>query len=261
MLPVQWESFGLRGWQGSIGVMERPHRHVDLEFNFLLEGGVDYWVAGQSIHLPAQQLAVFWAAIPHQVVQTQSPAHLIWITLPLEQFLRWPLPAGLNEALFAGQLLQSPLELSTVLRWLEDLSKPLRQRAMLLEMEAWFNRLPLAQQAPPASQPSSEPVLRMAAFISQNYQEPIRVRNMAQAVGLHPNYASTVFSQQMGQTLSSYLSAYRIAHAQRLLATTEMGVLEIALDSGFASASRFYVAFTRATQTTPLQFRRKMRGG
>jgi transcriptional regulator GlxA family with amidase domain len=42
----------------------------------------------------------------------------------------------------------------------------------------------------------------------------------------------TLFRRQFGISLTSYLTQYRVSHAQRLLATTDDSVLQIALASG-----------------------------
>ena len=49
----------------------------------------------------------------------------------------------------------------------------------------------------------------------------------------------------------------RVAHAQRLLLTTDESVTTIALDSGFATSSAFYRAFSQFTNgMKPSGFRR-----
>ena len=80
----------------------------------------------------------------------------------------------------------------------------------------------------------------LAAFISGHYLEPLTLTDVAQAVGLNSNYASTLFKRTFGMTVLEYLTQHRLAHAQRLLATTNKVVLEVALEAGFGSSSRFY---------------------
>jgi len=79
-------------------------------------------------------------------------------------------------------------------------------------------------------------------------------------VGLNPNYAAGLFLRHFGMTPTDYLTALRVAHAQRLLLSSELGVLEVALESGFGSPSRFYAAFTRLVGESPGAFRRRLLG-
>lgn len=51
----------------------------------------------------------------------------------------------------------------------------------------------------------------------------------------------------------------RVSHAQRLLTTTDMKVVDIALDSGFPSPARFYAAFKRNAGQSPAKYRRRFR--
>src|SRR4029077_15692755 len=98
---------------------------------------------------------------------------------------------------------------------------------------------------------------QMAQFVAQHYTEPLRVEDFSRSAKLHPGYAMTLFHKSFGMTLIEYITHYRIAHAQRLLATTNKKSLTIAFESGFGSLSRFNDAFRRATGCSPRQHRTK----
>ncbi len=55
-----------------------------------------------------------------------------------------------------------------------------------------------------------------------------------------------------------HLTFHRIAHAQRLLATTDAKVIDVANESGFPSLSRFYAAFRSVCGQTPNAFRQQV---
>ena len=95
----------------------------------------------------------------------------------------------------------------------------------------------------------------MAYFIARNYTEPLTAEAVARHVGLHPNYAMTLFQQTFGTTLLKYVTRHRLSHAQRLLVTTTDSVLTIAYGSGFGSLSRFNEAFRGAFGCTPREYR------
>lgn len=100
-------------------------------------------------------------------------------------------------------------------------------------------------------------VERMASYIAQHYTEQVRVEQIAQAVGLHPNYAMALFKKALGISMVECLTQHRIAHAQRLLATTDMKIIDVAVNSGFASVSRFYDAFERICGCSPKEYRHR----
>jgi len=83
-------------------------------------------------------------------------------------------------------------------------------------------------------------VEQMAAFIAMRYTEQLTVADVGRHVNLHPSHAMTLFKRAFGTTLLNYITQHRISHAQRLLATTNKVVLEVALEAGFGSSSRFY---------------------
>ena len=92
-------------------------------------------------------------------------------------------------------------------------------------------------------------------FITEHYMEPLQLGQIAQAVGLHPGYATERFRTTFGITIMDYLAQQRVAHAQRLLATTDQTVLEVAMEAGFTSASRFYATFQKITGQSPRAYR------
>jgi AraC-like DNA-binding protein len=60
-------------------------------------------------------------------------------------------------------------------------------------------------------------------------------------------------------TIGEYIQQYRVAQAQRLLATSEESVLTIALQTGFGSTSSFYATFKKIVGCAPLDYRRTVR--
>ncbi len=65
-----------------------------------------------------------------------------------------------------------------------------------------------------------------------------------------------LFQRTFGTTLVKYITEHRLSHAQRLLVTTEESILNIAMNSGFGSLSRFNEAFRQALGCTPREYRK-----
>ncbi len=72
----------------------------------------------------------------------------------------------------------------------------------------------------------------------------------------HEHVART-FREALGMTATQWLNAERIRRARRLLETTRLSVLEVALECGFESPSHFHGRFRAAAGMTPLQYRRR----
>lgn len=97
-------------------------------------------------------------------------------------------------------------------------------------------------------------VIAMEAFAGAHFREPIRVSDIAAAVGLHPAYASILYSRTRGTTLIRHLTQLRINYArERLSRPGAPAVVRVAFESGFCSLSSFYDAFRKLTNQTPTQ--------
>jgi AraC-like DNA-binding protein len=156
-------------------------------------------------------------------------------------------------------------------QWESDLQKPDDdiRHVVMLEMEARLRRMIGTMPATPAPAVPVKgrsraiglhggelnKVEQMACLVAQRYTEQLTVTEIGKAVGLHPNYAMGLFKKAFGTTLIDYLTHHRISHAQRLLATTNEKIVEIAFNSGFNSISRFNEAFRRACGCTPREYR------
>ncbi len=77
--------------------------------------------------------------------------------------------------------------------------------------------------------------------------------------GVSPRRLSAVFKQTYGATLSACAGERRLAAAKRLLAETDVPVLEVADAVGFRALSAFYLFFKRGTGQTPAAYRREHR--
>ena len=93
--------------------------------------------------------------------------------------------------------------------------------------------------------------------MAANYKDDISTTDIGHAVGLHPNYAMTLFRRECGMSIWQYLIRLRLSQAQLMLLTTDKTVLAIALESGFGSLARFYAAFTRECGISPGEFRKR----
>ncbi len=258
--------------------MNRPDRHNEIELNLLKNGSLTYLLGGERVTVPQGNLGAFWAAIPHQIIAYDGSPEYYVVTLPLAWFLQCRLPAELVDRLLHGQFLCEPsaerFELDWVLlsTWESDLRHSPKEpgTATLLELHARLRRL---ADALPVAKPRQErdrsigllgeggmsKVEQLAAYIAQHYQEPLLIQDVAREIGLHPNYAMNLFKKTFKTTINDYVTQHRLSHAQRLLATTDDKIVDIALDAGYPTLSRFYEAFKRSCRCSPSSYRREHR--
>jgi AraC-like DNA-binding protein/ligand-binding sensor protein len=92
-------------------------------------------------------------------------------------------------------------------------------------------------------------------FIWENYTRKISLQEIAEVSGLSAPYFSTVFKNEMGENLSSYLNRLRVEEASRLLVRTKMPISDIAGACGFEDQSWFSKIFKSFTGVSPGKFR------
>ena len=256
---------GLGGLRLHPSPMDGPHRHNDVELNFIERGAFTYLFGGRRVTVRENHLALFWAAMPHQLIAVEPNTAFYWLTLPLGWFLRWRLPDALAQQILRGAIVTHPApadaDQNLFEQWVADLEQggPERRRVVLLEIEARLRRLALALNTPGPALPDSPAGIskaeHLAHLVVEHFAESWRAADIARAAGLQPNYAMTLFRDTFGVSIGAYLTQHRVARAQQLLVTTESSVLDIALQSGFGSASRFYSAFKQASGLSPHAYR------
>jgi AraC-like DNA-binding protein len=103
-----------------------------------------------------------------------------------------------------------------------------------------------------AALPRLAPVLRT---IQARYAEPLRVRDLAEMVHLHPAWFSTRFRQLTGLSPAQYLMRYRLERVRDLLVSTDRSVREIAALTGFQDPLYLSRQFRRLLGTSPTAYR------
>ncbi len=255
--------------------MLRPDHHNEVELNLLIKGRVTYLLGGAKVTLFAGQLGAFWASIPHQVLEYEKDTEYFVVTIPFSWFLQFKLPDSFTQTLLQGVLVNQRLhgklenEVERFAQWEVDLcnEREQTQDIVLLELQARLRRMAkYAQKEQLISKASSGPsasfhdgslnkVEQIACLIAQRYLEPLTAELIGKEVDLHPNYAMNLFKKTFGTTLTDHITNHRISHAQRLLATTNDKILDVAMASGFNTLSRFNEAFRRSCGCSPRSYR------
>jgi AraC family transcriptional regulator, melibiose operon regulatory protein len=266
-------AIGFRVWAVEpVASMGAAHTHPDVEINFLRSGEVTYLHGGAVCRVVGAALAVFWGGVPHQTLPPGLRGHGVWITLPLDWFLRWSLPGDLQQRLLAGELVQTPTlagDVEQFERWIDDFRRrgSARQRVLLLEIEARLHRLawsaPVLRprfQSGSAVRRSAPWLESVTAFIARRYTEKVVVADIARAAGLNEKYLMRAFKRHCRMAVWEYVSRLRVAHAQRLLLTTDDKIIDVAFAAGFGSVAAFYQTLNVCGAPTPKDFRARHRG-
>jgi len=98
-------------------------------------------------------------------------------------------------------------------------------------------------------------VQRALEFIDAHLGERLTLMKIAGEVKLSPHHFAHVFKRVIGIAPHQYVLQRRLERAKVLLAHTNLPIVEIATELGFANQSHFSEVFHRETGMTPLRFR------
>jgi AraC-like DNA-binding protein/ligand-binding sensor protein len=93
-------------------------------------------------------------------------------------------------------------------------------------------------------------------FIWENYTRKISLKEIADASGLSAPYFSTIFKDEMGENLSSYLNRLRVEKAALMLTETGLPLSSISKACGFEDQSWFSKIFKSYTGMSPDSYRK-----
>ena len=108
----------------------------------------------------------------------------------------------------------------------------------------------------PAVSVKQERILTMLSFIHSNYQEKLTLEQIAGSAAVSKRECLRCFQNSIQKTPFDYLMDYRMEMAKKLLTTTAMSVVEIAMHSGVTSGAYFTKKFREYYGMTPSEYRK-----
>lgn len=237
------------------------HIHEFTELVYCREGELDITVAEHNYRLhPGDAALIAPLAVHSYNVASNRITGIIFIIDPAmypalsesvsEYAPATPLAAA---AAMSGVARHALAVLSNICENMTDADTELKIIAWLgLALTELYTQLPLVRR----TTVTSDTIARTIAFVQQNYQRPIALKDAAQAAGASANYLSTLFTRQLGISFHAYLNATRLNHALTLLKHADLSVTELCYDCGFSSLRTFNRLFQAAFHMTPLEMRR-----
>jgi AraC-like DNA-binding protein len=94
-------------------------------------------------------------------------------------------------------------------------------------------------------------------YVDNNYQNDITSFSMAKLCNLSYSYFSRLFKTFIKKNFRDYLNYVRITKAEKLLATSDLNITEVAMMVGFSTSSYFIQQFKHYKKISPKQYRKK----
>lgn len=104
--------------------------------------------------------------------------------------------------------------------------------------------------------PNSVQLARAIEYMQDHLADHLARADVARAAGLSPSHFSHLMRAKTRWSFTELLTRLRVDHACHLLAHTELGLVQIALECGFGDQSYFARVFRRQTGRTPGDYRR-----
>ncbi len=101
----------------------------------------------------------------------------------------------------------------------------------------------------------SDVVFKAMEYIRQNYDHKLSLDDIAQHVYLSRSYLSSLFREEIGQTLFSYINQVRVEKSKLFLMDPSHSLASVAAMCGFEDQSYFTKVFRKITGLSPKQYR------
>jgi YesN/AraC family two-component response regulator len=99
-------------------------------------------------------------------------------------------------------------------------------------------------------------VWKVIQYIHTHYREDLTLSGLAERFGFSVPYLSELFKRAVGLNFVTFVHEVRLRQACGLLISTEMSVLDIALESGYGSYNTFARIFKESKGMTPASYRK-----
>lgn len=107
----------------------------------------------------------------------------------------------------------------------------------------------------------SNTVQQALSYIYKNLSSKLTLKDISEAIFVHPNYLSSLFKKEVGLNLSDYIMKTRVEESKYYIKYTNTKITEIALFYQFCNQSYFTHAFKKFIGLTPKEYRMKYNKG
>ena len=249
------------------------HKHVDLEFAFILRGEMDYFVNGQIARLE-QGDGIFINSNRLHYNYSKDSTNCVYLVVIIhpsllgadtylgKEFFNQRFGAG-NED-FCVLKKETPWQneaLSLISAIHDELNAGESGHNLLRLISLATSLCAEISENIQATQKTDEAtwsiLWNMTGFIQKNYAEKINLDDIAAAGQVCRSRCCKFFNMYMEQTPNAYLTWYRVSKSCEMLRESGMSIIEIAMACGFQSSSYFTQIFKKETGITPKEYRKQ----
>jgi len=99
-------------------------------------------------------------------------------------------------------------------------------------------------------------IMLLVDEIEEGISNDLTIKKLSDTVGLSPWHLQRLFKSIVGDTLGSYVRGRRLALSVEMLSEANLGIIDIAIATGFSSHEAFTRSFKEYYNLTPKEFRK-----
>ncbi|WP_068784869.1 AraC family transcriptional regulator [Paenibacillus phocaensis] len=244
-----------------------PHFHAEIEFIYVASGEIRIGVNEESRLLRQGEMVICGSNDIHYFDSRGMESEIIilickpeWITMSKS----WPV-----DFRFASPYLPADTPgLDPVKTILDELIREKHDRqpgytlllkARLLELCGRLQRygatLPTDSSIKEKYESRRARMQQILSYIEDHYREELNVAVMAEHFSMEPSHFSRSFKAAIGMNFKTYLNTVRVLSAEQLLLTSDLSIMDIALECGFSSIRTFNRVFKELRGGIPSSLR------
>ncbi|MNO15428.1 HTH-type transcriptional activator RhaS [compost metagenome] len=244
-----------------------PHFHAEIEFIYVISGAIRIGVNEESRMLRQGDMVVCGSNDIHYFDSRGLESEIMilickpeWITMTKS----WPLDFRFTSPYIPAN---TP-GLERVQKILEELirEKNERQPGYPLLLKAGIARLygslqryvdthPMDRSTKEKYESRRARMQQILSYIEDHYREELNVALMAERFSMEPSHFSRSFKAAIGMNFKTYLNTVRVLSAEHQLLTSDLSIMEIALECGFSSIRTFNRVFKELRGNIPSSLR------
>ena len=244
-----------------------PHFHHEWELLWVLDAPLKVMWQQREYVLQPGELALFPPRIPHAFQQISGICTFLCLQISASS-LSLPAAVGTEDIRLKEhltdkaytQLRRDVLEVAESYFRANEFYELLCYGKSALILHQLLSALPhytlSAEEAANEHQKNAR-LMRLTAFVEDNFQHKIRLADFAAAEGCSVSYLSHFIRNTMNQTFQDYVNSVRFRHACKLIAEGKLSMISISVESGFSDYRYFSKAFQESYGMTPAEYGRK----
>jgi len=250
------------------------HWHPDLEFILVLDGSMDFFVNGKSVHIEAHDGIFVNSKRMHYgfsidktncsfIAVVIHPALLFETSQTVKVYINQKFGSDSNDFILLNSEIDWQQEALLLLGQIydemhNDTCNPLRFVSQAVRLCAHMGDHIHQTSGNSADNQLQMIVWKMTGFIHQHYDKKLTLDDIAASGAVCRSKCCDLFNKFVGQTPNTYVMKYRITKSCDMLRETNRTVCDIAITCGFQSPSYFSYVFRSETGLTPQDYRKQI---